>query len=353
VSAPEAPPVRVLHLAALDDAPGAGMERVIRDLAGFRGPRRSTHQIFRLAPDRGRLDLGWIPAFVAAARAADVVHTHDLFGWALGPAVLRAAGRPVVAHDHGAAGRAGALRRRLARAVERRIARHVAVSEFARRALVEGHGIAPERVEVVPNGRDPAELASARPRAEVRRALGVAPEDVLVLAVARLAPEKGLEPLLDGFAAAAAAPGAPPLALAIAGDGPLREPLAARARGRVRLLGFRPDVPDLLAAADVFALTSRAEAFGLALVEAAFAGLAAIGARAGGIPEIVAPEETGLLVPPDDAPAVAAAIARLARDPALRARFGAAARARAEGRFTLARAVARFDEIYARARETG
>jgi len=92
-----------------------------------------------------------------------------------------------------------------------------------------------------------------------------------------------------------------------------------------------------LAAADVVALPSRQEGLGVAALEAMAAGRPVVASRVGGLAEAIVPEETGLLVPPGDPMALATALARLARDPGLRARLGAAGRERVLGRYTAAR----------------
>jgi glycosyltransferase involved in cell wall biosynthesis len=104
--------------------------------------------------------------------------------------------------------------------------------------------------------------------------------------------------------------------------------------GRVHFLGNRDDVPEILAALDVLVhVPSAPEPFGRVVAEAMAVGKPVIAARAGGLPEIVEDEVTGLLVPPGDVAATAAALTRLLRDPALRARLGAAGRRQAEQRF--------------------
>src|SRR5215469_16748408 len=87
---------------------------------------------------------------------------------------------------------------------------------------------------------------------------------------------------------------------------------------RLRLLGYREDVPDLMAAADIFVLPSRFEGLPMSVIEAMLSGLPVIAANVRGPAEQVEPEVTGLLIPPGDAPALAAALARLAADKALR-----------------------------------
>ena len=132
------------------------------------------------------------------------------------------------------------------------------------------------------------------------------------------------------------------------GDGPDHAAVAAdirrRAAGRVKLLGARRDVRELLAAADLFVLSSRSEGLPISVLEAMAAGLPVVATSVGGVSELVVDGETGFLVPPADPRALAEAVGRLLRDPELRHRFGAAGRHRAERRFD----VARFHEAHVR-----
>ena len=158
-----------------------------------------------------------------------------------------------------------------------------------------------------------------------------------VTAVANLIPEKGIEHLLR----AAARLDAGTIHLSIVGDGPLGEPLRQRARElgidrRTSFLGLRDDVANLLRETDVFVHPAVwAEAFGLTIAEAMASGCAVVATRIGGIPELVVDGESGLLVPAGNDVALAAALARLQHDEALRAGLGAAARRRAEQCFGL------------------
>lgn len=120
----------------------------------------------------------------------------------------------------------------------------------------------------------------------------------------------------------------------IAGDGPDRAALEVLVRGPVELLGERDDVPQLLAESDVFVLSSASEGLPMSLLEAMAAGLPVVASAVGGVPELVG--DTGLLVPPRDDAALAAAIRRLVEDPTLRRQLGAAGRARVETEFSLA-----------------
>ncbi len=152
----------------------------------------------------------------------------------------------------------------------------------------------------------------------------------IVLAVGRLAEQKGFASLID--AARQWTDLDPVPLLAVAGSGPLAESLAERAAPlgpEVRFLGLRPDVPVLLAAATVFVLPSRWEGQPLILQEALAAGCPIVASRAGGIPDLTG-EDAALLVPPGDVDALAAAIRRVLTDRALAQRLAAAARERAQ-----------------------
>ena len=180
-------------------------------------------------------------------------------------------------------------------------------------------------------------------RQRIRAALGVPEEAVVVLAVSRLVWHKGYPELA---AAMRAVPGA---MLWVVGErlasdrGP---DMAALLRGaglgaRLRLLGYRDDVPDLMAAADIFALPSRFEGLPMSVIEAMLTGLPVVATNVRGPAEQVVPEATGLLVPAGDSSALAAALARLVADKALRARMGAAGRERAVEHYDEAKVLAR------------
>lgn len=208
-------------------------------------------------------------------------------------------------------------------------------------------GLAPGGVvHAIGNGVDPARFRpDADARGKLRAEFGVPDDAVVVLMVGRMVAEKGYPELLH---AAAELPG---LHLWCAGSrlesdhaGPVeRELAAARAAmgDRLRLLGYRPDVHRLLAAADIFALPSHREGMPRSIIEAMFAALPVVATNIRGSREEVLPEETGLLVPVNDPSALGAALARLAADPALRGAMGAAGRARALEHYDEAKVLAR------------
>jgi glycosyltransferase involved in cell wall biosynthesis len=198
------------------------------------------------------------------------------------------------------------------------------------------------KMEVVRNAIDPAPF-SRPPDPALRRAL--AGERSLVLAVARLDPQKGHRHLL------AAAAEVPDAIFALAGEGPERpalEELADRlaVRDRIRFLGERSDVPDLLAACDVFVLPSLYEGLPISVLEAMAAERPVIATAIGGTDEVVIDGESGLLVPPADPDAIASALQNLLEDTALRARLGAAGRKIVTTDFSAREMVRRVTELY-------
>jgi glycosyltransferase involved in cell wall biosynthesis len=205
----------------------------------------------------------------------------------------------------------------------------IAVSEAVKQGLVAA-GLDPARIAVVRDGVTLAQTPLAPDERErVRRLLNLAPADRLVLHLAHLGAEKGQEDLIAAAPRIhAAAPGA---RIAIVGGGELRgrlERQAAAAGARILFVGFWPPerIPALLAAASVFVLPSRKEGLGSVLLEAMAAGLPIVASSTGGIPEIVRDGDTGLLIPPRDPLALAAAVIRLLTDSALADRLGAAGR---------------------------
>lgn len=210
----------------------------------------------------------------------------------------------------------------LARGVDR----YIAVSGAIAARLHDVLGLPPTKIEVIRNGVEPSIPA-------------IGDGARTVLAVARLVPQKGIDVLIRATAQLDAT-------VLVAGDGPERAALEAAAGGRVQLLGRRSDVPALLASADVFVLPSRYEGTSLALLEAMGAGKAVVATAIGGTDELVRDGIDGLLVPPDDADALAAAIGRLLDDPQLRARLGASAAARVAADFSATAAAERVVAVY-------
>ncbi len=198
-----------------------------------------------------------------------------------------------------------------------------------------------ERAHYLPNFVD---AAPAPPLA--REKLATPDEVPLALALGRLHENKGFDVLLAALAET------PDLHLWLAGEGPLRHALESRAAslgiaGRVRFLGWRDDVAALLAAADFLVCPSRHEPLGNVVIEAWAAGRAVIAAAAAGPSELIGDGESGILVPVEDAAALAASMRRLAGDPVLRARLAAAGHAAYAAQFTEAAVVRRYQDFFA------
>jgi glycosyltransferase involved in cell wall biosynthesis len=223
----------------------------------------------------------------------------------------------------------------------------VAISDGVKKALVES-GVNEGAIRVIPSGIDFAPFGGSFDRSATRARLGIRPEQVLAIQVAALAPHKSQTTLLQ--AAALLGARSPRLVVWIAGEGGLRDTLAEEHAllnlgDRVRFLGFREDIPDLLRAADLFVLSSYLEGLGTSVLDAMAAGLPVVATRVGGVPEIVKDEETGILVPPRDPEALAQAMARLADDPGMRERFGSKGRSHARN-FDADRTAQRTRDLY-------
>jgi len=205
-----------------------------------------------------------------------------------------------------------------------------------RDALATRSWIDAARVRVVHNGVDLDRLRPGGDRRAFRTALGVPADAPLVLAVGNLTPQKDHD--LLARAAARVLRSRPAARFAVAGEGFLRPALEARIaalglRERFLLPGFVHDIPSALAAADLFALSSDNEGMPWAVLEALACGLPVVATDVPGTRACVEEGENGLIVPPCDEAALAAAIDALLAEPAARARMGARSRALAEARF--------------------
>jgi glycosyltransferase involved in cell wall biosynthesis len=209
----------------------------------------------------------------------------------------------------------------------------ICVADNERRIGVAARTCDPNRTVVIHNAVD----VQAAPRASPGDG------DVLVVSVGRLKYPKDTRTLLE---AATRVRGE--WRLEIVGDGPERAELEALTTERSHLLGERTDVPDLLARASVFVLSSRSEGLPISVLEAMAAGLPIVASDVGGLRELVEDGVSGVLVPPGDAGALAAALTRLVADAELRRAMGEASRARAEQLFDLPRFRQAHLELYRR-----
>jgi glycosyltransferase involved in cell wall biosynthesis len=169
-------------------------------------------------------------------------------------------------------------------------------------------------------------------------------------------PKKGLAVMLRALADLAGQDGIPAWQWVLVGDGPARERLRSLASelglsGQVMFAGMRDDVASVLPVMDIFVCPSLYEGFGIAIVEAMAAGRPVVASAVGGIPEIVVHEDTGLLVPPGDAAALAGALATLLTHPDQARAMGARGQARARERFSIETAVQQHQQLYASLRK--
>lgn len=242
----------------------------------------------------------------------------------------------------------------MGRWVARRASAVIAISHAVHRYMSgPALGIHPEKLHTIHYGIDARPFRDAPPTTgrALRHQWGVPDNAMLVGFVGRLVPQKAIDTLLRAFAVALRQ-ATSPIWLAIVGNGPLEGVLRQQASefgiaNRVIWAGFHEDMPPVMRAFDVFTLTSIYEGFGLVLVEAMAAGLPVVATRAGAIPEIIVPGETGILVQPGAVDTLATAWQQL-RDVSLRLRLGSAGQRRVFEEFTLEKMFDETDRLYAR-----
>ena len=267
------------------------------------------------------------------AHDIDVLHAHT--GGAHTTALLAllfGAGCPVVVHRRIASRPKGRFK-----FFHPRVRAYIAISEAIVARLRE-IGVPSDRIHLVYSSVDPEPFrraAASGMRERLRRDMGWPAGLPVIGTAARLDPAKGVDVLVGAMALLRPAV---ECGCVVAGEGEDRgrlQDLIARHKleDRVRLLGERRDIPELLSALDIFAMPSLKEGLGSAVIESFQAGCCAVATRVGGLPELVRHEETGLLVEPGDPAPLAAALRRLLDDPALRRRLAEAGRRVAAERF--------------------
>jgi glycosyltransferase involved in cell wall biosynthesis len=228
--------------------------------------------------------------------------------------------------------------------------RVVGVGEAVRRALVANEGISHGRVGVIYNGIDPGAFSVARSdRLDVRAGLGLRADDFVLVQVARLDYLKDHATAVRALQHVVAE--RPQARLLLIGDGPERAKIEEEVCHRglsahARFLGQRGDVERLLAAADVFLLSSISEGIPVTLIEAMTAGLPVVSTAVGGVAEVVLDGQTGLLAPSADDSGLAQHVLRLAASPDLRRRMGEQGRRRAAALFSERRMHDCYDRLY-------
>jgi glycosyltransferase involved in cell wall biosynthesis len=343
-----------MHIVHTESSHGWGGQE-IRILSEAEGLRVRGHRVTLIAPASARihdearrrgLDAVDLPigrkrpgGVVAlrrwlAANPVDVVNTHSsIDSWLTALACRSLARAPAIVRTRHVS--APVPKNRATRWLYTGASRHIVTTGTAlRRTLIEDNGFPAARITSVPTGIS-AERFAPGDRAAARAATGLPADRILVGIVATLRDWKGHQTLLEAMAQLARER----LGLVIVGDGPQREALEARIASldladRVWMKGDQREVVPWLQSFDLFALPSYAnEGVPQALVQAMLCGLACVTTGIGAIGEAAIDGETALVVPPQDAAALARAIGQLAGDAALRARLGAAARAHCIGRF--------------------
>lgn len=237
--------------------------------------------------------------------------------------------------------------RYIERAIDRLTTRYIAVSEAVKRYGVETELMPAEKVDVIYNAAELEPVAPGAP-AQIRQEFSIPEGSRVVGTLGRFEEQKGLTYLLK--AAARVLETYPDVHFLVVGEGPLEGELRAQAErlgisGVVHFTGWRRDVPEMLATMDVFCLASLWETFGIVLAEAMLAEVPIVASGVDGIPEVVADQETGFLVPPTNVEALTAALCSLLEDPARAREMGQAGRRRALEKFSVRTMVKQYEDF--------
>jgi len=225
----------------------------------------------------------------------------------------------------------------------------IAPSDAIRNELLSA-GFSDQKIFVLPNGVDVERFRPATPteQSEAKKALNLTPDTLVIGTVARLVRRKGIEVLLQAFKTISQNH---PTHLLVIGDGPLGDELRALASDlgidrSVSWFGARRDPEIWLRAMDVFVFPSRLEGIPNAVLEAMATGLPIVATAIGGVVDLIQDRMTGIVIPPDDPDALAAALDQQLNDAALRADLGLRARVRAVGAFSLSGSISRVIDLY-------
>jgi glycosyltransferase involved in cell wall biosynthesis len=321
------------------------------DLAGeFRSEGITVHplEIYRTFAPSGLHGIVKVAALLRREQASLLVTYHTASDL-LGPFAARMAGVPVLScrRDEGFTKRP--IHVAAQRPVNLLVHGMISNSHSVVRAVQRSEGFPKERNQVIWNGEDLESYAPGLSR--VRKELGLYDNTCVITSVGLLSPVKDNETAVDAFSRIVKRH--QDSCLLLVGDGPERARLEARAAplgDKVRFLGHRQDVPEILRTTDIYLQTSLSEGFSNAILQAMATQLPVIVTGVGGNTELVT-KETGLFVPPRDPAAVADALGLLVRDPKLRRKLGMAARRRAEACFSLDRMVEAYTDAFERAIE--
>ena len=224
----------------------------------------------------------------------------------------------------------------------------IAISEAIRQVLLD-HDVAAERIEVIRSAVDTEQFAGKPDCRQVREDFGIPAGAFVIGAAGQLIPRKGHRFLLQ--AAAELRDTHAPFRVIIFGEGYLNNQLRSQAASLglgdvVQFAGFRDDLDDYMGCIDLFVHPATSEGLGVIALKAAAAAVPVVGFSAGGLPEAVLHEETGILVPPEDVAALRDAMAKLMDDDELRATLGEAGRKRMQNEFSIATMVDKHIALY-------
>ena len=368
-------PLKILHV--VDSLEFGGLERVVTDLAKAQQSRGHEVAVFSISPTVGflpeLLDAG-IPVEVGGksrgfdlnvlgklrrmivSRKVRVVHAHNFVPNYYSATALMATGqrRTLVGTCHDMGMRLSNRKLRwMYRLSLLRTARLAMVGQQVHERYVGSGWIGANRAETVLNGIPVQSFKGTAQRSAVaRQRLGLSASIPVIGCVGRLVPLKNQRLLIEILPALLRVH--PTLKLVVVGYGELEASLRELASStgvtnEVLFLGQRADVSDLLPAFDIFALPSRTEGLSIALLEACATGLAVVATAVGGNPEIIHHDETGLLIPVDDADALRQALMSLLNDPALRVRLGTSASAWVAAHASIDALCSTYDRFYQRA----
>jgi len=264
---------------------------------------------------------------------ASLLVTYHTAADLLGPLAARLALRPVLSCRRDEGFTKKQVHIRVQRPLNRLLTGMISVSHAVARAVYRSEGFPVARNQIIWNGEDLDRFSPGR--SDLRRELGLDADTCIVTSVGLLSPVKDHATQIDAFAQVVRQHG--DCCLLIAGDGPEREALQARAAplgDRVRFLGHRKDVPDLLRASDIYLQTSLTEGFSNAILQAMGVALPVVVTRVGGNPELVT-DGTGHLVQPHEVDGTARALSALIASSERRREMGQRARQRTLEHFTL------------------
>jgi len=288
------------------------------------------------------------------ANSIDVVHVHLGLDSFVGTIAAKKANKPVIMSVHfdhpnymSYSLVAKNIWNGLQKLKNKGISHFLPITKNVAAELIARESVPEEKITVIHPGiplfeNDPST------RTQVRRQLECSEDDVVIVGIGRLEKEKNFSCLFD---AVSQMKNEKPFRVWIIGDGSERENLKRsieelKIGDRVKMLGYRSDVIQLLGAADIFVLPSKAEPFGMSAVEAMIARLPVVATRGPGLGTIVDDEVTGILVPADDATAMANALIRLVNDEGLRSQFAQAGRKRAETLFSSDGMASKMVDVY-------